>query len=88
MTDLNTGCLKLCEYLKVNTGLTSLDLGCNNITKKGGLALKQAILYNENLRTLNLHGNTMPNELIEEMKKILSGNTIISSILYKITDLL
>jgi Ran GTPase-activating protein (RanGAP) involved in mRNA processing and transport len=56
-----------------NTGLTSLSLQNNKITRKGGEYLADAVLnHNRTLTSLNLHDNSGLTETMELIDKVLS----------------
>jgi Ran GTPase-activating protein (RanGAP) involved in mRNA processing and transport len=56
------GALAIAEALKLNSSLTTLDLGYNEIGIEGAFAIAEGLKVNSSLSTLHLHGNDVGKE--------------------------
>jgi hypothetical protein len=65
------GPTSLAKMIDTNIGtLTHLDLSMNSIDSEGGRALLESLQWSEWLETLNLSGNEMSRDVVEEQEEI------------------
>ena len=68
------------EALAVNTTLTQLDLGDNQIQSKGAIAIAQALAVNRALTSLNLRFNQIRDKGARKIAKALQVNHVLTTL--------
>ncbi|KAL0239380.1 hypothetical protein GEMRC1_009488 [Eukaryota sp. GEM-RC1] len=74
------GVVALTDVLKVNTTITSIDLGNNSIGVAGARALAEALKVNLTITCIEMSGNSIGEEGAKELAEALKVNSTITSV--------
>lgn len=64
-------------FLQENVRLSSLDLSWNGFCEDGGLALADALVFNTNLKELDISSNRLNMTVATRLAKALSTNEVL-----------
>jgi len=66
----------LAEVLKINTGVTTLNISCNQIGDEGAQALIDCLFLNKTLQELDLSINSLSDSLKESINSEITSSRV------------